>query len=64
VLYFSLLKGAAFGASIAFIACAAGLRATGGAAGVGRATTLSVVVATVVMMVWDLLLARLLRVFG
>jgi phospholipid/cholesterol/gamma-HCH transport system permease protein len=64
VLYFSLLKGAVFGVSIAFIACAAGLRATGGAAGVGRATTLSVVLATVVMMVLDLLLARLLRVFG
>jgi phospholipid/cholesterol/gamma-HCH transport system permease protein len=64
VLYFSLLKGAVFGVTIAFIACAAGLRATGGAAGVGRATTVSVVVATVVMMIWDLLLARLLRVFG
>jgi phospholipid/cholesterol/gamma-HCH transport system permease protein len=64
VLYFSLAKGAVFGVTIAFIACAAGLRATGGAAGVGRATTVSVVVATVVMMIWDLLLARLLRVFG
>jgi phospholipid/cholesterol/gamma-HCH transport system permease protein len=64
LLVFSLLKGAAFGGSIAFIACAAGLRATGGAAGVGRATTASVVSATVVMMIWDLLLARLLRVFG
>jgi phospholipid/cholesterol/gamma-HCH transport system permease protein len=64
ILYFSLFKGAVFGVSIAFIACAAGLRATGGAAGVGRATTASVVVATVVMMILDLLLARLLRVFG
>jgi phospholipid/cholesterol/gamma-HCH transport system permease protein len=64
VLYFSLLKGAVFGVTIAFIACASGLRATGGAAGVGRATTVSVVVATVVMMMWDLLLARLLRAFG
>ena len=64
MLFFSLFKGAVFGVSIAFIACAAGLRTTGGAAGVGRATTVSVVVATVVMMVWDLLLARLLRVFG
>lgn len=64
VLYFSLLKGAAFGVSIAFIACVAGLRAKGGAAGVGRATTVSVVVATVLMMILDLLLARLLRVFG
>lgn len=64
VLYFSLMKGAVFGVSIAFIACVAGLRATGGAAGVGRATTASVVVATVLMMVWDLFLARLLRVFG
>jgi phospholipid/cholesterol/gamma-HCH transport system permease protein len=64
ILYFSLFKGAVFGVTIAFIACAAGLRATGGAAGVGRATTVSVVVATVIMMVWDLFLARLLRVFG
>jgi phospholipid/cholesterol/gamma-HCH transport system permease protein len=64
VLYFSLFKGAVFGVAIAFIACAAGLRATGGAAGVGRATTMSVVVATVVMMILDLFLARLLRVFG
>jgi phospholipid/cholesterol/gamma-HCH transport system permease protein len=64
VLYFSLFKGAVFGVAIAFIACAAGLRATGGAAGVGRATTISVVVATVVMMILDLFLARLLRVFG
>jgi phospholipid/cholesterol/gamma-HCH transport system permease protein len=64
VLYFSLIKGAVFGVAIAFIACAAGLRATGGAAGVGRATTVSVVVATVVMMALDLLLARLLRAFG
>lgn len=63
-LYFSLIKGGVFGVSIAFIACAAGLRATGGAAGVGRATTVSVVVGTVVMMILDLLLARLLRVFG
>jgi phospholipid/cholesterol/gamma-HCH transport system permease protein len=63
-LYFSLVKGTVFGASITFIACASGLRATGGAAGVGRATTASVVVGTVVMMVLDLLLARLLRVFG
>ncbi len=63
VLYFSLLKGAVFGVSIAFIACVAGLRTTGGAAGVGRATTTSVVVATVVMMIWDLLFARLLPVF-
>jgi phospholipid/cholesterol/gamma-HCH transport system permease protein len=63
-LYFSLIKGGVFGVSIAFIACAAGLRATGGAAGVGRATTMSVVVGTVTMMILDLLLARLLRVFG
>jgi phospholipid/cholesterol/gamma-HCH transport system permease protein len=63
-LTFSLVKGTVFGVSIAFIACVSGLRATGGAAGVGRATTVSVVVGTVVMMVLDLLLARLLRVFG
>ncbi len=64
VMWFSLLKGVAFGGSIAFIACVAGLRATGGAAGVGRATTLSVVASTVAVMVWDLVLVRLLEVFG
>jgi len=63
-LFFSVMKGGVFGVSIAFIACASGLRATGGAAGVGRATTVSVVVGTVTMMILDLLLARLLRVFG
>ena len=63
-LFFSVFKGGVFGVSIAFIACAAGLRATGGAAGVGRVTTASVVVGTVTMMILDLLLARLLRVFG
>jgi phospholipid/cholesterol/gamma-HCH transport system permease protein len=62
-LTFSILKGTIFGVAIAFIACASGLRATGGAAGVGRATTTSVVVGTVVMMVLDLLLARLLGLF-
>lgn len=64
VLWFSLIKGAVFGGSIAFVACVAGMSAKGGAAGVGRAATSSVVAGTVAIMVWDLILARLLRVFG
>jgi len=63
VLWFSLIKGAAFGICITFIGCVVGLRASGGAAGVGRATTASVVASTIGVMVGDLVLVRLLGVF-
>jgi phospholipid/cholesterol/gamma-HCH transport system permease protein len=63
VLWFSLIKGAAFGLCITFIGCLVGLRASGGAAGVGRATTASVVASTIGVMVGDLVLVRLLGVF-
>lgn len=63
-LWFSLLKGFVFGASITFIACFVGMRATGGAEGVGRATTRAVVAGTVAVMAWDLVLVRLLKFFA
>ena len=63
VLWFSLIKGLLFGVCITFTACLVGLRAEGGAAGVGRATTSSVVASTVIVMVGDLVLVRLLGVF-
>jgi phospholipid/cholesterol/gamma-HCH transport system permease protein len=63
-LWFSLLKGSVFGGSITFIASLVGLRATGGAEGVGRATMHAVVAGTVAVMAWDLVLVRLLKVFG
>ncbi len=63
-LWFGLIKAAVFGASITFIGCYIGLRATGGAEGVGRTTTSVVVSGTVAIMFWDAVLARLLKAFG
>jgi phospholipid/cholesterol/gamma-HCH transport system permease protein len=63
-LWFSIMKGAIFGLSITFIACLVGLRVTGGAEGVGRATTAIVVAGTVAVMTWDVVLVRLLKLFG
>lgn len=42
-----------FGALIALVGCHYGFRASGGAEGVGRATTTSVVVTLVLILVWD-----------
>ena len=47
-------KGAVFGALIGVIACTNGLKVTGGAAGVGRATTYTVVECVVAIVVADL----------
>ncbi len=63
-LWFGLIKAAVFGATITLIGCYIGLRATGGAEGVGRTTTSVVVAGTVAIMFWDAVLARLLKAFG
>lgn len=63
-LWFGLIKATVFGATITFIGCYIGLRATGGAEGVGRTTTAVVVSGTVAIMFWDAILARLLKAFG
>jgi phospholipid/cholesterol/gamma-HCH transport system permease protein len=63
-LWFGLIKAAVFGATITFIGCYVGLRAAGGAEGVGRTTTSVVVSGTVAIMFWDAVLARLLKAFG
>ncbi len=63
-LWFGLIKAVVFGATITFIGCYVGLRATGGAEGVGRTTTSVVVAGTVAVMFWDAVLARLLKAFG
>lgn len=62
-LFFSVIKGAAFGVAIAFIACFVGLEGKGGAEGVGRTTTTAVVITTVALMVLDVLLAPVLKAF-
>ena len=55
-----LLKTVVFGAIIALVGCRAGLRTEGGAAGVGQATTNSVVVAVLLIYVANFFLAYLL----
>jgi phospholipid/cholesterol/gamma-HCH transport system permease protein len=62
-LWFSVIKGAVFGFAVTFIACLVGLEGGGGAEGVGRTTTSAVVVTTVMLMVLDVLLAPLLKMF-
>lgn len=55
-----LLKTLIFGAIIALVSCYQGLKTHGGAAGVGRATTASVVNSIVLIYVADFLLVRFL----
>lgn len=62
-LVFSVIKAAAFGLVITFLACLIGLEGRGGAEGVGRTTTAAVVATTIALMVIDLLLAPLLKAF-
>lgn len=55
-----LLKAAFFGLIIAITGCYKGLNVTGGASGVGRATTESVVVATILIFIANYLFSALL----
>jgi phospholipid/cholesterol/gamma-HCH transport system permease protein len=59
-----LAKAGVFGLLIGLIACYNGLRVTGGAAGVGRATTMTVVHAIVSIIVADLLFTALFFMTG
>ena len=54
-----LCKTPFFGFEIALIACYNGLSATGGADGVGRATTTAVVVGSIAVLVTDFFLTKL-----
>lgn len=60
-LVFTLVKAVAFGFTIAFLACYVGLRARGGAAGVGRTVTSAVVSIIVAIMVLDVVLAPIYK---
>ena len=55
-LYSGLLKAIVFGAIIGLVGCFQGFRTSGGAEGVGRATTVSVVLTLVLILVWDYIL--------
>ena len=55
-IYGGLFKSFLFGTTIAIVACAQGLRADGGPAGVGRATLRSVVISFMLILVFDYML--------
>jgi phospholipid/cholesterol/gamma-HCH transport system permease protein len=56
-----LVKTVWFGFTISIVACRQGLRTKGGATGVGRATTSSVVLCVVLIFISDFFLAQVLR---
>jgi phospholipid/cholesterol/gamma-HCH transport system permease protein len=58
--YGGIVKAVVFGAIIALVGCRQGLRTTGGAAGVGVATTTSVVISIVLIYLANLALTALL----
>lgn len=55
-----LIKAIFFGAIIAIIGCYKGLRTEGGAEGVGRSTTSAVVVSSILILIADFFLAKIL----
>jgi phospholipid/cholesterol/gamma-HCH transport system permease protein len=57
------LKTAAFGLIIGLIACFQGMRTQGGAAGVGRAATSSVVLSSLFVILADVVLVKLIIIF-
>jgi len=57
------LKTAVYGLIIGLIACFQGMRTTGGAAGVGRAATNSVVLASLFLILADVVLVKFILVF-
>jgi phospholipid/cholesterol/gamma-HCH transport system permease protein len=59
----STLKTSAFGLIIGLIACFQGMRTQGGAAGVGRAATSSVVLSSLFVILADVVLVRLVLIF-
>ena len=59
-----ILKTVFFGASIALIACKRGLATTGGAEGVGRATTSAVVTSLFAIVVLDAIFTLVFHAFG
>lgn len=59
----ALIKGMAFACLIGFIACEEGLKTTNGAAGVGRAPTEAVVIASLVILISNFFLSFFLNIF-
>jgi phospholipid/cholesterol/gamma-HCH transport system permease protein len=59
-----LSKTSFFGFNIAIVACYLGMRTRGGTEGVGRATTQTVVVSSVITLIGDFLLTKLILTLG
>ena len=59
-----LLKPLVFGAIIALVGCHCGLRTYGGTQGVGRSTTQAVVNASVLILLFDFLLSRVILIYS
>jgi phospholipid/cholesterol/gamma-HCH transport system permease protein len=62
-LFGGLLKPLVFGAILAIVSCYCGLRTYGGTQGVGRSTTQAVVASSVLILVFDLFLTRLILAY-
>jgi len=58
-----ILKTAVFGLIIGLVACFQGMRTKGGTEGVGRSATSSVVLASLFVILADVVLVRLILVF-
>src|SRR5881396_2443375 len=58
-----LLKPLVFGALLAIVSCYCGLRTHGGTQGVGRSTTQAVVASSVLILIFDLFLTRLILAY-
>lgn len=62
-LFGGLLKPLVFGATLAVVSCYCGLRTHGGTQGVGRSTTQAVVASSILILVFDLFLTRLILAY-
>ncbi|MBI4976184.1 MAG: ABC transporter permease [Spirochaetes bacterium] len=60
----SLIKSVFFGASIVLVACTTGFKTKGGADGVGKSTTLAVVMGFMLILIGDYFITILLRMIG
>ena len=58
-----LIKPLVFGAIVAIVSCRCGLRTEGGTQGVGRSTTQAVVASSVLILVSDFLLTRIILIY-
>jgi phospholipid/cholesterol/gamma-HCH transport system permease protein len=62
-LFGGLLKPLVFGATLAIVSCYCGLRTYGGTQGVGRSTTQAVVASSILILIFDLFLTRLILAY-